>query len=378
MPDQLSPTSAESIARIAAADGIALAMALLPTAELWANATTDGASLFRRDLLRNKTNAVLQFFEFVAKPPAMVTPEDVRAWQQALEAEGLAQETIYGRISRVSSFYEWALKEPALARHLKANPVKLARPRAPKPYQSESIKALRDEDLDALLDVVRRKIASDDPVASLVARRDYALLLFYLLSGMRRTEIIRLRWGDVDLRRDGSIVLSTKVKGGTYLTREIADPSVQQALLDYLDRSGRRHGMTKSSPLWVAHDRAQTTPPGKAKKKLGAPGAKEKVARTPGKQLSSHGFVKKLKEYAAEAGLDHIHLHQTRHTYARLVSEEAGSIIEVQDALGHKNLATTRVYAQRVAIKRDKHSRAIASRLGLSGQQRNEGQGSNR
>ena len=132
--------------------------------------------------------------------------------------------------------------------------------------------------------------------------------------------------------------------------------------------------MTKQSPLWVAHDRAHTTPPGKSKRNP----RKEKVARKPGKQLSSHGFVKKLKEYATEAGLDHIHLHQTRHTYARLVSEEAGSIIEVQDALGHKNLATTRIYAQRVAIKRDKHSRAIASRLGLSGQQRDEGHAPNR
>jgi integrase/recombinase XerD len=352
------------------ADGISIAMALLPSAELWANATTSGSSVFRRDLLRTKVNAVLHFFEFVAKPPTMVTPEDVRAWQQALEEDGLAQETVYGRISRVSSFYEWALKDPTLARHLKANPVKLARPKAPKPYQSERIKALRDEDVDALLAVVRATIAGDDPVASVVARRDYALLLFYLLSGMRRTEIIRLRWCDVDLRRDGSVVLSTKVKGGTYLTREIADPSAQQALLDYLHASGRFDSMTTYSPLWVAHDRAQTTPSGKAKRKAGKPGTKEKVARTPGKPLSSHGFVKRLKEYAKEAGLEHIHLHQTRHTYARLVSEEAGSIIEVQDALGHKNLATTRVYAQRVAIKRDKHSRAIANRLGLNGSSR--------
>ncbi len=368
MPDELIPSSDAPITRIPATDGVAVAMSLLPSAELWANATTDASSLFRRDLLRNKTNAVLQFFEFVTKPPAMVTPEDVRAWQQALEEEGLAQETVYGRISRVSSFYEWALKEPELARHLKANPVRLARPKAPKPYQSESIKALRDEDLTALLSTVRAKIDGDDQVASLVARRDYALLLFYLLSGMRRTEVIRLRWGDLDLRHDGSIVLSAKVKGGTYLTREIADASAQHALLDYLEASGRLEQMTKPSPLWVAHDRAQLTRPGKSKTNP----RKQKVARKPGKPLSSHGFVKKLKEYAAAAGLDHIHLHQTRHTYARLVSEEAGSIIEVQDALGHKNLATTRIYAQRVAIKRDKHSRAIASRLGLGSQPRKE------
>jgi len=37
----------------------------------------------------------------------------------------------------------------------------------------------------------------------------------------------------------------------------------------------------------------------------------------------------------------------------------------MQDALGRRNAATTRVYLQRVALKRDKHSRRIAERLGV-------------
>jgi integrase len=35
-------------------------------------------------------------------------------------------------------------------------------------------------------------------------------------------------------------------------------------------------------------------------------------------------------------GLADIHLHQTRHTFARMAGEDAGSLIEVQEALGHK------------------------------------------
>ena len=84
-----------------------------------------------------------------------------------------------------------------------------------------------------------------------------------------------------------------------------------------------------------------------------------------GEGLSSHGFVKNLKGYGREAGLAHIHLHQTRHTYARLVGELTGSVVETQDALGHRNASTTRVYLQRVAVKRDKHSSRIAERLGV-------------
>ena len=361
MADDIILASEPIDAQVPATTGTRSAIALLRTADLWANATTDPTSGRRRDLIRDKTNMLLGFFEFVSKPPAAVTPEDVRAWQQQLEREGLKPATVYAAISRVSSFYTWALTEPELARQIKANPVNLARPKAPRPYQSESTKALSDEDLNALLSTIRGKFTDDDSMVRVVARRDYALLLFYLLSGMRRSEIIRLRWGDVKLRRDGSIVLETKVKGGTYLSTELADPSAKAALLDYLRGSGRLDHMTEQSPLWVAHDRAQTTELGKAKHNP----HKDKTPRAPGQPLTAHSFARNLKDYAREAGLNHIHLHQTRHTFARLVSDEAGSLTDVQHALGHQNLATTKVYAQRVGLKKDRYSGAIARRLGL-------------
>jgi integrase len=360
MADDLVPLDDDATsAPITRASGTATALTLLRTAELWANATTDPASPRRRDLIRDKVNALIHFFEFVARPPAQVTPEDVRAWQHALEAEGLSGQTVYGSISRVSSFYTWALGEPELARLLKANPVKLARPKAPKPYQSESIKALTEEEVLALLEVVHTKALN----GNIIAKRDYALLLFYLLTGMRRREIIQLRWGDITLRRDGSLVLSTQVKGGTYIAREVADRSVGDALLDYLHASGRFADMQQSTPLWVAHDRAQP-------KEEDGRASQRAAHRAADKPLSSHGFVKNLLKYAKAAGIAHIHLHQTRHTFAALVGDESGSLLEVQDALGHRHAATTRVYLQRVAIKRDKHSTAIARRLGVRSQQR--------
>lgn len=84
-----------------------------------------------------------------------------------------------------------------------------------------------------------------------------------------------------------------------------------------------------------------------------------------GAPLSSHSFSKNLKGYARAAGIEKIHIHQTRHTFARIVSEETGSIVETQDALGHKNLATTRVYIGRIAVKSDKHSRQVTARLNI-------------
>lgn len=72
-----------------------------------------------------------------------------------------------------------------------------------------------------------------------------------------------------------------------------------------------------------------------------------------------------MKEYAKEAGIGRFHVHQLRHTFARIAGESSGSLVETQEALGHKNLATTRVYMQRIPVKRDKFGAEIAKRLKL-------------
>jgi len=345
------PAAAAALAQVRAFDLDALCVA----ADVWAAATTAVDTPRRHDLLRDKARMVLAFFAFCEQHPAEVTPLAVDAWRIALDGRGLAAETVYAYLSRLSSFYTWLQRDPQLAQVIHHNPVLLARPKPPKPYQSRRTRALSDEDLRNLLRVVQAAAASGD----IVAKRDYALLLFYALTGMRRREIIQLQWGDLEL--GPPLVLTTQVKGGTYRTKEIADPSVRTALLNYLAASNRLAMMTPESPLWIAHDPARSTPAGRCRSNPRKP----KVARRVGDPLTSYGFVKNLKRYAAEAGIQDIHLHQTRHTFARMVGEDAGSLMEVQEALGHKDLATTRVYLERVQTQRDKHSRRIAQRLGL-------------
>ena len=49
-----------------------------------------------------------------------------------------------------------------------------------------------------------------------------------------------------------------------------------------------------------------------------------------------------------------------------MAGDESGSVGAVQEALGHKSQATTRVYLQRVGVKGDKFSSALAERLGVA------------
>ncbi len=60
----------------------------------------------------------------------------------------------------------------------------------------------------------------------------------------------------------------------------------------------------------------------------------------------------------------HVNIHQTRHTYARIIFEDSGDLIETQSALDHESQATTRAYVHTVAVKKDKHSNRIARRIG--------------
>lgn len=311
-------------------------LALQNAIHLWAAATTDAESACCEDLLRSKRQAVSSFFAHSGKHPGEVNALDVQSWRDVLEGKGFKPATVYARISRLSSFYTWVMRDPALGQFITSNPAQNARPKCPKPYQTESSKALDDDQIGALVRVVMRRAAAGD----VVGKRDYALLLMFITTGMRRQEVIGLRGSDLELRND-DLVIRCRVKGGDYVGRAVNDPMVRGALLDYLESCDRMNVFGSERPLWTRHDRA-----GRA----GAP-------------LSSHSFSKNLKGYARAASIEKIHIHQTRHTFARIISEETGSIVETQDALGHKNLATTRVYIGRIAVKRDKHSHQVIARL---------------
>jgi integrase len=320
--------------------------ALRNAVNLWAEQNTRPETLARAEKLRDKVVAVTSFFDFAKKHPGDVTPEEVSRWRAEMEARGLKPATVYARVSRVSAFYRWLMSDPQLSRFIRSNPAAQARPRYPRPYQSESTKALSDDEMNALLAVVRRLAGG----GSLIAKRDYALLLFYFLTGLRRSEVIGLRGRDLDFK-GGTLVIKYRRKGGKFTAREVSDSSAYEALEEYLKAAGRSNVLGSERPLWTRHDRA------------GKPGA----------PLTSRAFVDNLKDYARDAGLSHIHLHQTRHTYARIVAEETGSFIEAQEALDHENQATTRVYVQRITIKRDRHGSKVAGRMKLGRDPQTEG-----
>jgi hypothetical protein len=72
-----------------------------------------------------------------------------------------------------------------------------------------------------------------------------------------------------------------------------------------------------------------------------------------------------------EVGL--LHTAHTQRSYSipyppllrRILAESSGSAGGRQEAVGHRNQATTRVYMQRIAVKRDKFDTEVAKRMKL-------------
>lgn len=310
-------------------------IALLTAIELWAASSTSGSVRRRGELIAKKRRTVEGFFAGVRKEPGEVMPADVQGWCERMRREdGMspAAATIYARVSFLSSFYVWAQRELGVG----SNPVLLARPKAPKPYQTEATKAWTDAELSRITAAIEARAVQ----GRLVAKRDLALLLLYTSTGLRREEVIGLRGRDIEVTKDG-LIIGGRVKGGRYRAREVRDPETRAALLDYLKAAGRLYVLKTDAPVWTRHDHPKLA----------------------GEALTSHAFVRNLKLYAREAGLEQeVHLHQTRHTFGRIVAEETGSMAATQDALDHANLSTTTVYVQRIAVKRDLHSAAVARR----------------
>lgn len=317
-----------------------LAQQLLAPVEQWATLMTSGDIANRDYVIRSKMTTVLAFFVFAGQPPQRITPAHLFAWQQQLRLQKRADTTIYSWISRISSFYDWLRKDPVLAEQIPSNPVLLARPRAPVPYAGA--RPLYDSDLERLIGVIHDRAEAGE----IVGRRDYALLLFYILTGMSRTEVLRLRWKNVQIDPD-ALILNARGHSGITRTRAVKDPSLRESLLDYLAASGRLDVIQADDPLWIRHDYGV------------------KYNDGPLQPLTVQAVDKAMRRYATQADIDGFHIHRLRHSYARMAGEELDAVDDVRAAMGHRMVRTTHQLLSQIRVEPDRVSRQIAERLGL-------------
>jgi site-specific recombinase XerD len=173
----------------------------------------------------------------------------------------------------LKTFFNWAVEEEEMDR----SPMRKMKP----PTAGEvEVPVIDDDDLKKLFGTCKG--------TDFIARRDRALLLMFLDTGGRLSEITNRKKGSLDLDIN---VLHVRGKGD----RERPLPfgrTTAQAMDRYLRAAAKYLGrqLENTDPLWISHKRRDA--------------------------LTIWGVGEMLERRCAEAGIGHIHPHQFRHTFA--------------------------------------------------------------
>jgi integrase len=185
-------------------------------------------------------------------------------------------------------------------------------------------------------DEVRRLLAVvPDTIAG---RRDRALLLTFVLTGRRRTEVIRLTAGDISIEGETAFY-SYRGKGGKRGRRELPCPAFEALRTSLADVGLTPAEMDPRASLWQAG--------------VGARG------------VTSSTFYSRFRRYLRLAGLPPAGLHVLRHTAAKLRRDAGVSIESVSSFLDHSSLAVTSIYLRRLEGETDAAWWDVAAAIGV-------------
>lgn len=160
---------------------------------------------------------------------------------------------------------------------------------------------------------------TEQALRSFEDEQDAAIYLTAALSGLRRGELLALRWGDVDFEQNSIRVFEGFSAGTTGKTKSRKSRTVPMVdkVAERLTQLKRRPFMTGASHLvFVSRDR--TNVDGSA------------LRRRYGNALEA-------------AGLRQLRFHDLRHTFGSLAINVA-SIVQVQAWMGHADIKTTMRY----------------------------------
>jgi integrase/recombinase XerD len=171
---------------------------------------------------------------------------------------------------------------------------------------------LTEEEAQAILRVPDRR--------TLQSKRDYAIILTLLTTGLRRAEMCNLKVGDLKTYRNQAVI--DVIGKGQRFRRIPLKTETLLAIKDYLKSSGN-----KTEP---AHPLFQT---------LGKHGPYQERDLTP-------KAVDCLIKSTAKRALIHkrIHPHVIRHTFATTLLDKGNDLKTVQALMGHSHIRTTERY----------------------------------
>lgn len=239
-----------------------------------------------------------------------ITRQHIEAWIAHL-IDTRSASTAKTRFASLKPFFNWAADDGEIER----SPMERIRP----PYAPKNpTKHLSEDEVKAIL----RACAGRD----FQRTRDTAIIRLYIDNGSRRSEIANLRVDEIDLADRTARVL---VKGGFVRTIPFGNKTAE-ALDRYL-RQRDRHRHADLPNLWLS----------------------------PKGRFTSDGVRQMLERIGREAGVENLHAHRFRPTFAHMYQQNGASEGATMAAAGWRSRAMLDHYGTSSAEERSRetHSR---------------------
>ena len=231
---------------------------------------------------------------------AKVAPADIRAFITDRRSDGLGARGVQRAIAAVRSFYRWLARENILD-----NP-------APRAVRTPRVKRGLPRPL-SVADTARTLEEAGEHDIAWLAARDVALLTLLYGAGLRISEGLSLKRGDVPLGR----TLTILGKGSKERSVPIL-PAVSEAIANYAAKI----------PFTGARDTALF------------------LSRR-GKPMSPREAQALMQKLRGRLGLsEKATPHALRHSFATHLLANGGDLRSVQELLGHASLSTTQTYTE--------------------------------
>lgn len=296
--------------------------------DAWGRVAVEWLKTRKSDRTRQTyAQALAAFFAWVQAAPGDVTRGNVADYARQLAQDGKADATIAAHLAALSAFYKYAQTE-GLTDH---NPVAGVPRPSVEPY-GKAISLTRDQAAQVLRQVDR---------ATVEGRRDYAMLVLELTTGIRRAELVNIHRRDLADTPAGDVTLTYRPKGGDEVTRPLPRRAVGP-LREYLADRGE---LTPAAPVFVAHDRGAHT--------------------RPARPLTAEAWRLIVTKYTQAALGFRVHPHALRHTAASAAWEQTRDLKQVQKLLGHKHALTTQRYIDHVEDARARLGDDLAAAFGV-------------
>lgn len=271
----------------------------------------DSYLTYLRDVRRMSPNTIENYARDLASlatfaeqrtlPVEQLQRRDLEAFVRSLMSSGLSPRSVARTVACVRGFYRFS----ALERNEQQSPAEdLQAPRA----WPALPKFLDIDDVDRLL--------AQPDIGTERGLRDKALIELLYATGMRVSELLGLRPGDLNLEEG---YLTCTGKGDKQRIVPIGQEAAEW-VRRYI-REARPALLNRRSSSWLF------------------------VNARDGGPLSRVGFWKVLKEYGIKAGISReISPHVLRHSFATHLLERGADLRAIQVMLGHADLSTTQIY----------------------------------